>query len=63
MVVDAKEVEKFKVGVVLDLDVAEVKVCVTSMNMDLYDFNASRKRKLDFHFRNSKENILDAASA
>ncbi|KAI3831472.1 hypothetical protein MKX03_023615 [Papaver bracteatum] len=33
------------------------------MNMALYDFNASRKRKLDFHFRNSKENILDAASA
>ncbi|KAI3900413.1 hypothetical protein MKW92_011378 [Papaver armeniacum] len=63
MAADAKEVEKFKVGVVLDLDVAEVKVCVTSMNMALYDFNASRKRKLDFHFRNSKENILDAASA
>ncbi|XP_026445671.1 glutamate receptor 2.9-like isoform X2 [Papaver somniferum] len=63
MAADAKEVEKFKVGVVLDLDVAEVKVCVTSMNMALHDFNASRKRKLDFHFRNSKENILDAASA
>ncbi|MCL7043376.1 hypothetical protein MKW94_018083 [Papaver nudicaule] len=57
------KVEKFRVGVVLDMDVPEVKVCWTSMKMALSDLNASRKRKLVFYHRNSKEDILDASSA
>ncbi|KAI3912204.1 hypothetical protein MKW98_012015 [Papaver atlanticum] len=60
---DAKEVEEFKVGVVLDMDVPEVKTCLTSINMARSDINASRRRRLVFYFWNSNESILDAASA
>ncbi|XP_026458984.1 glutamate receptor 2.7-like [Papaver somniferum] len=62
MAEDAKQVDEFKVGV--DSDVPEVKACLTSINMALADLNASTgKRRLSFHFRNSKEDIVEAASA
>ncbi|KAI3900414.1 hypothetical protein MKW92_011379 [Papaver armeniacum] len=64
MAEDAKQFEEFKVGVVLDMDVPEVKACLTSINMARSDLNASPgKRRLSFYFRNSKEDIVEAASA
>ncbi|RZC75549.1 hypothetical protein C5167_051039 [Papaver somniferum] len=61
----AQEVEEFKVGVVLDLNMSMAKVWLTSMNMALSDFYATtpHKRRLVFHVRDSNRDVLDASSA
>ncbi|KAI3853821.1 hypothetical protein MKX03_022496 [Papaver bracteatum] len=60
--------EKFKVGVVLEgLNGSYGSVWLTSMNIALSDFyaspNTSHNRRLVFHVRDSKEDILEASSA
>lgn len=62
------EVEVVEAGVILDLDTPLGKMSHTCMSMALSDFyamdhNNNYTTRLSLHIRNSKSNIVEAASA
>lgn len=62
----AGEQRKFPVGVVLDMDtwVGNIsRSCISMATDDFYAYHSNYTTRLDFYIRNSKEDVVSAASA